>query len=97
MPSFFCLKVDFEQIHVINRSAAYKNKFVHRRGSLTLAGLSTSDLALRQQLGLVVEDPAYQTMQYGTIGEDGQVEEERDSQSNGGQQHVGVVVDHLNA
>jgi len=49
-----CILVDFDQIQVINRSVRYKNKFVHKRNSISLAGLSGSALDLRAKLGLVV-------------------------------------------
>jgi len=56
-----CILIDFDQIQVINRSTRYKNKFVHRRTSISLAGLSGSALDLRARLGLVVSPEASQT------------------------------------
>jgi len=48
-----CILVDFEKMHVINRSPAYKNKFVHRRDSISLAGMNENEIADRIKLGLV--------------------------------------------
>ena len=44
--------VDFEKMKVINRSPAYKNKFVHRRDSVSLAGMTEAEIMQRAQLGL---------------------------------------------
>jgi len=48
-----CILVDFEKMKVINRSPAYKNKFVHRRDSVSLAGMTEAEIMQRAQLGLV--------------------------------------------
>jgi hypothetical protein len=48
-----CILVDFEKMKVINRSPAYKNKFVHRRDSVSLAGMTEAEIAQRADLGLV--------------------------------------------
>jgi diadenosine tetraphosphatase ApaH/serine/threonine PP2A family protein phosphatase len=48
-----CILVDGEKLQVINRSPAYKNQYVHRRDSMSLATLSTSEIAKRMRLGLV--------------------------------------------
>lgn len=48
-----CILVDGEKLQVINRSPAYKNQYVHRRDSMTLASLSTTEIAKRMRLGLV--------------------------------------------
>jgi hypothetical protein len=50
-----CILVDFDRIQVINRSAKYKNKYVHRRDSLSLANLSPADKAKLAQIGVVTE------------------------------------------
>ncbi|GMI46797.1 hypothetical protein TrCOL_g2482 [Triparma columacea] len=54
-----CILVDFEKMKVINRSPAYRNKFVHRRDSVSLAGMTEAEIAQRAQLGLVTaaEEP----------------------------------------
>ena len=44
--------VDFEKMKVINRSPAYKNKFVHRRDSVSLAGMTEAEIMQRAELGL---------------------------------------------
>ena len=36
--------MDFEKMKVINRSPAYKNKFVHRRDSVSLAGMTEAEI-----------------------------------------------------
>jgi len=48
-----CILVDFEKMQVINRSPAYRNKFVHRRDSVSLAGMTEAEIMQRAQLGLV--------------------------------------------
>jgi hypothetical protein len=48
-----CILVDFEKLQVINRSPAYKSKYVHRRDSVALAALSESEIQKRMRLGLV--------------------------------------------
>ena len=50
-----CILVDGEKLQVINRSPAYKNQYVHRRDSMSLATLSTSEIAKRMRLGLVTQ------------------------------------------
>ena len=49
-----CILVDFHRLLVINRSTKYKNKYVHRRDSMSLANLSTQELQAQFDLGLVV-------------------------------------------
>jgi len=48
-----CILVDNEKLQVINRSPAYKNQYVHRRDSVSLASLSEQEIQKRIQLGLV--------------------------------------------
>ena len=48
-----CILVDFDKIQVINRSPKYKNKYVHRRTSISLNNLSDKQLQERMKLGLV--------------------------------------------
>ena len=48
-----CILVDFDKIQVINRSPKYKNKYVHRRSSVSLENLSSDEIVQRQKLGLV--------------------------------------------
>lgn len=52
-----CILVDGEKLQVINRSPAYKNQYVHRRDSVSLATLSTNEIAKRMRLGLVTKNP----------------------------------------
>jgi diadenosine tetraphosphatase ApaH/serine/threonine PP2A family protein phosphatase len=51
-----CILVDDEKMQVINRSPAYKNQYVHRRGSISLQSLSNLEIAKRMRLGLVTAD-----------------------------------------
>eukprot|EP00752_Nemacystus_decipiens_P018215 g16344.t1 len=50
-----CILVDFHRLLVINRSAKYKNKYVHRRDSVSLANLTLQELQAQVDLGLVVQ------------------------------------------
>lgn len=53
-----CILVDFEKMQVINRSPAYRNQYVHRRDSVSLAMLSEQEIAERVKLGLITSDQA---------------------------------------
>lgn len=48
-----CILVDFDKIQVINRSPKYKNKYVHRRSSVSLENLSSEEISERQKVGLI--------------------------------------------
>lgn len=50
-----CILVDFHRLLVINRSVKYKNKYVHRRDSVSLANLTIQELQAQVDLGLVVQ------------------------------------------
>jgi hypothetical protein len=52
-----CILVDNDAIRVINRSAKYKNKFVHRRQSATAAGVAPTHVEKAIRLGLVLNVP----------------------------------------
>ena len=52
-----CILIDFEKMQVINRSPAYRNQYVHRRDSVSIAMLSEAEVAERVQLGLITTDP----------------------------------------
>jgi len=51
-----CILVDFEMMQVINRSPAYRNRYIHRRDSVSLDMLTESEINQRIQLGLVTVD-----------------------------------------
>ena len=51
-----CILVDNDKLQVINRSPAYKNQYVHRRDSVSLAHVSEPEIQKRIRLGLVKED-----------------------------------------
>ncbi len=52
-----CILVDGDAIRVINRSAKYKNKFVHRRQSAAAAGVAPTHVEKAIKLGLVLNGP----------------------------------------
>jgi hypothetical protein len=52
-----CILVDNEKLQVINRSPAYRNQYVHRRDSVSLATLSETEIQKRIRLGLVTHAP----------------------------------------
>ena len=45
-----CILVDNDKIQVINRSPQYKNKYVHRRTSVSLENLSSTQVLRAQSL-----------------------------------------------
>lgn len=51
-----CILVDFEKMQVINRSPAYRNQYVHRRDSVSIARLSEGEIEKRMKLGLVTAE-----------------------------------------
>lgn len=58
-----CILVDNDKMQVINRSPAYKNQYIHRRDSVSVATLSEQELKQRMKLGLVTNVP-FQQQQY---------------------------------
>lgn len=54
-----CILVDFENLQVINRSPAYKNVYVHRRDSVSIAKLSEQEIEERTRLGLITESTSH--------------------------------------
>eukprot|EP00566_Odontella_aurita_P008399 CAMPEP_0113544504 /NCGR_PEP_ID=MMETSP0015_2-20120614/10746_1 /TAXON_ID=2838 /ORGANISM="Odontella" /LENGTH=673 /DNA_ID=CAMNT_0000444773 /DNA_START=360 /DNA_END=2381 /DNA_ORIENTATION=- /assembly_acc=CAM_ASM_000160 len=52
-----CILVDFEKMQVINRSPAYRNQYIHRRDSVSIAMLSDQEIKQRMRLGLITADP----------------------------------------
>ena len=52
-----CILVDFEKLQVINRSPAYRNQYVHRRDSMSIAKLSDEEIEQRIELGLITATP----------------------------------------
>ena len=52
-----CILIEFEKMQVINRSPAYRNQYVHRRDSVSIAMLSEAEIAERVKLGLITSDP----------------------------------------
>jgi diadenosine tetraphosphatase ApaH/serine/threonine PP2A family protein phosphatase len=52
-----CILVDNEKLQVINRSPAYKNQYVHRRDSVSLASVSPDEIQKRMRLGLITQAP----------------------------------------
>eukprot|EP00598_Pedospumella_elongata_P000678 CAMPEP_0184966654 /NCGR_PEP_ID=MMETSP1098-20130426/267_1 /TAXON_ID=89044 /ORGANISM="Spumella elongata, Strain CCAP 955/1" /LENGTH=565 /DNA_ID=CAMNT_0027487967 /DNA_START=213 /DNA_END=1910 /DNA_ORIENTATION=+ len=80
-----CILVDNDKIQVINRSPQYKNKYVHRRTSVSLENLSSTQMEERRKLGLVRFSLAMDDMRrlVDQVGfaehEDSDVDEEADS------------------
>lgn len=54
-----CILVDFENLQVINRSPAYKNVYVHRRDSVSIAKLSEKEIEEHTRLGLITESVSH--------------------------------------
>lgn len=75
-----CILVDGEKLQVINRSPAYKNQYVHRRDSVSLATLSTNEIAKRMRLGLVTQNPDDSSEEDWDDFESSEEEEEADLQ-----------------
>ena len=73
-----CILVDNEKLQVINRSPAYKNQYVHRRDSVSLASLSETEIQKRIRLGLVTHAPPGVRPQDDTEMEDWQDMEDDD-------------------
>jgi diadenosine tetraphosphatase ApaH/serine/threonine PP2A family protein phosphatase len=48
-----CMLVDNERLQVINRSPAYRNQYVHRRDSISVAHLPEAEIEKRMRIGLV--------------------------------------------
>lgn len=48
-----CILVDFEKLQVINRSPAYRNQYVHRRDSSSVAKLTEEEIKQRERVGLI--------------------------------------------
>ena len=73
-----CILVDFDMIQVINRSPKYKNKYVHRRTSVSVASLTEEEMEERRRLGLIrtsVGDAEYYRMKRETEEEEEEEEE----------------------
>jgi len=51
-----CVLVDFEKLQVINRSPAYRNRYIHRRDSVSIAMLSDDEINQRVKLGLIIDE-----------------------------------------
>lgn len=75
-----CILVDFDKIQVINRSPKYKNKYVHRRTSISLDNLTEEEMEDRRRLGLIrfsVADADYVAMKAAMAIEENAVENQR--------------------
>ena len=74
--------VDADMIQVINRSPKYKNKYVHRKTSLSVSNLSSQEFDQRKKLGLIrtsVADAEYYRLKQEMIAEE---QEEEGQQGN---------------
>eukprot|EP00567_Pseudictyota_dubia_P001955 CAMPEP_0197467558 /NCGR_PEP_ID=MMETSP1175-20131217/65629_1 /TAXON_ID=1003142 /ORGANISM="Triceratium dubium, Strain CCMP147" /LENGTH=676 /DNA_ID=CAMNT_0043003635 /DNA_START=326 /DNA_END=2356 /DNA_ORIENTATION=- len=81
-----CILVDFEKMQVINRSPAYRNQYVHRRDSVSIAMLSEQEIKKRMKLGLITvgegdddDDDDGEFEQWDDLEEDDEGVEEGDS------------------
>ena len=80
-----CILVDEVLIQVINRSPRYRNRFVHRRDSISLDGVSSPDIEQRKAIGLVKD----------AIDEDdGAYEDEYDDDDDGAGDGAGGALDY---
>jgi len=72
-----CILVDQDRLQVINRSPAYKNQYVHRRDSMTVAALPPHEIENRMRLGLVTAAAATggAAQHYAGAADDGDAEE----------------------
>lgn len=80
-----CILVDFDKIQVINRSPKYRNKYVHRRTSISLDNLTEEEMEDRRKLGLIrfsVADADYVAMKAAMAEEETAVENQRVSFGN---------------
>eukprot|EP01038_Epipyxis_sp_PR26KG_P005443 gene5443-7536_t len=80
-----CILIDSDKIQVINRSPKYKNKYVHRRTSVSLENLSQKELEDRRRLGLVRFSLVMEDMNHfnhDAPDEDDEIEEVNDGTSN---------------
>lgn len=67
-----CILIDFEKMQVINRSPAYRNQYIHRRDSVSLAMLSEAEIKERVRLGLIENSGTEES----SNDEEGEFEEE---------------------
>uniref|UniRef100_A0A7S2WKS3 Serine/threonine specific protein phosphatases domain-containing protein n=1 Tax=Rhizochromulina marina TaxID=1034831 RepID=A0A7S2WKS3_9STRA len=59
-----CVLVDFDRMEVITRSPHYRNQYVHRRDSVSLAALPPNELEAREKVGLITEVPSEDSDEY---------------------------------
>lgn len=59
-----CILVDFEKIEVITRSPHYRNKYVHRRDSMSVAFLPQAEMEDRERVGLIIEEESSDSEEY---------------------------------
>eukprot|EP00568_Trieres_chinensis_P011171 CAMPEP_0183296100 /NCGR_PEP_ID=MMETSP0160_2-20130417/3803_1 /TAXON_ID=2839 ORGANISM="Odontella Sinensis, Strain Grunow 1884" /NCGR_SAMPLE_ID=MMETSP0160_2 /ASSEMBLY_ACC=CAM_ASM_000250 /LENGTH=635 /DNA_ID=CAMNT_0025457677 /DNA_START=41 /DNA_END=1948 /DNA_ORIENTATION=- len=78
-----CILVDFEKMQVINRSPAYRDQYVHRRDSVSLAMLSEQEINQRMRLGLITPDPDNEDDEGGYEDEQWDDLEEDEEEGNG--------------
>ena len=62
-------------MQVINRSPRYKNKYVHKRTSMSLQGLTAEEVSGRQKLGLI-RFSVEQANQYDPVEEETESDED---------------------
>ena len=84
-----CMLVDNDKLQVINRSPAYKNQYIHRRDSVSLATLSEQEIQKRMKLGLVTNAPNPPEVEEWEDFEDAEEEETEEKQAS----KTGFVID----
>jgi len=87
-----CILIDFEKMQVINRSPAYRNQYVHRRDSVSIAMLSEAEIAERVKLGLITCDPREEEFQEEEF-EEFEEEEDEEAQDSSLDENEEYVID----
>ncbi|CAN0283119.1 unnamed protein product [Ectocarpus sp. 12 AP-2014] len=64
-----CILVNHDKLQVINRSVRYKNRYVHRRDSLSLANITLDEKEKLAKIGVVTD--SYDDGADGSSSEDG--------------------------
>jgi len=88
-----CILIDFDKMQVINRSPAYRNQYIHRRDSVSLAMLSEAEIKERVQLGLIegftgAEEEEFEEEEWEEFDEEGDRSSEMDSSVDDEEEYV---------
>ena len=88
-----CILIDFDKMQVINRSPAYRNQYVHRRDSVSIAMLSEAEIAERVKLGLITSDPREEEFEQDEFEEFEEEEDEEDAYDSSFDEDEEYVID----